>query len=396
MAITGVFLWDGVSDRCTPEPLTLRVAGGRIAGIGHEPALLDGAEIFSPGSDCTALPGLIDAHLHLTVDPAIREPEEQAQKPPELVREEAERRALTMLRAGITTARDLGGASWIELGLRDRIARGELPGPRLLCAGQPVTRPDGHCFYWGGVASDPEEMRSVVRRQVERGADWVKVMVTGGVITKGTTPREAQFDELELRSVCEEAARHGRRVAAHCHGTAGIRNAVAAGIHTIEHCSWVGEKGFGSDFDARLADRMAELGVWISPTVNARWQRFMERDGKPTGFYRSMRRALTTLRQRGARLIASTDAGIPGVEHHLLGRALDVFSRFAGMSPVETLRSATSDSARAIGLEEETGALLPGLAADILIVRGDPLEDLTTLEEPRAVFARGRPVDLGS
>jgi imidazolonepropionase-like amidohydrolase len=394
LAINDVRIWDGVSDRCIPERQTLRIERGRIVAIGREPALLDGAEVLSFGSDCTALPGLIDAHIHLTLDPTIRDPEEQAQKSPEQVREESEVRALAMLRAGITTTRDLGGASWIELELRDRIARGELPGPRLLCAGQPVTRPEGHCFYWGGAASDLDGMRAVVQRQVERGVDWVKVMVTGGVITKGTTPKEAQYDAAELRVLREEAERHGRRVAAHCHGTEGIRVAVDAGLHTIEHCSWVGEKGFGSDFDPELAERIAELGICVSPTVNAGWKRFMERDGKPTRFYRNMREALTVLRERGARLIASTDAGIPGVEHHRLGAALAVFSRFAGLNPVEALRCATSESAEVLGLAEETGALLPGLAADILIVRGNPLEDLATLEEPLAVLARGRSVEL--
>jgi len=394
VAINDVRVWDGVSDRCSSETQTLRIEQGRIAAIGREPALLDGAEVLSFGSDCTALPGLIDGHIHLTLDPAIRDPEEQARKSSEQVREESEGRALAMLRAGITSTRDLGGASWIELELRDRIARGELPGPRLICAGQPVTRPEGHCFYWGGAAADLDGTRAVVQRQVERGVDWIKVMVTGGVITKGTTPKKAQYDASELRALREEAERHGRRVAAHCHGTEGIRNAVDAGLYTIEHCSWVGEKGFGSDFDPELAERIAELGICVSPTVNAGWKRFMEKDGKPTRFFRNMREALTVLRERGARLIASTDAGIPGVEHHQLGSALAVFSRFADLDPAQTLRSATSGSAEVLGLAEETGALLPGLAADVLIVRGNPLQDLTTLEEPVAVFSRGRSVDL--
>ncbi len=389
LAIAGVRVWDGVSDRLS-DPCTIRVEGSRIAAIGEEPALLEGAEVVEPGPGCVALPGLIDAHVHLTLDPARRDPAGQLSGSPRATARAAEERAARMVRAGLTTARDLGGGpAHLELALRDRISRGELPGPRLLCAGQPLTSRGGHCHFWGGEVESDDEIRAFVGRQHQHGVDWIKIMATGGVLTRGTRPGEPQFGQAQLEAACDAARRSGRRIAAHCHATEGIRRAVRAGVDTVEHCSWSGEKGFGSDVDESLAGEIGERGTWISPTVNAGWERFIENDGAETEFFANMRAGFDALRRSGARLIASTDAGIPNVAHDGLPRALPVFARFAGLSPVEVLRCATSESAKALGVDDRTGRLLPGLAADVLVVEGDPLEDLAVLERPALVLARG-------
>jgi imidazolonepropionase-like amidohydrolase len=383
-----VRFWDGVAERGSEVPATIRIEGGRIAAIGDDPALAEGAEVHEPGPGCVAIPGLIDAHVHLTLDPDLRDAAAQARRSADEITASAERFAGEMVRAGITTARDLGGGgAHHELALRDCILRGEVAGPRLLCAGQPVTSPGGHCHFWGGEVEGDDEARAFVRKQCADGVDWIKVMATGGVLTKGTRPGEAQFTRELLEAVCEEARRSERRVAAHCHATEGIRRAVEAGVDTIEHCSWVGDKGFGSDFDPEVARRIGERGTRVSPTVNAGWKRYLEREGEASAFFANMRAAFDTLRAAGVRLIASTDAGIPNVAHRDLPRALPVFARFAGLSPVEVLRSATSDAAAAFDLP--TGRLAPGLAADVLVVQGDPLEDLAALLEPRLVVARG-------
>jgi imidazolonepropionase-like amidohydrolase len=326
----------------------------------------------------------------MTLDPDIRSPADQLKLAPEQVVRSMEERAGAMLRAGITTARDLGGGEWLEIGLRDRIARGELAGPRLLCAGQPLTVRGGHCHFWGGIVSGSDEIRSAIERQVEHGADLVKVMATGGVMTRGVRITDPQFSRAELELIRAEAERHGRVVAAHCHGTAGIRNATDARLRTIEHCSFAGEKGFGDDFDPALPARIAGQDTWISPTVNAGWRRFLaDKRGEPTRFMGDMRAIFRALREAGARLIASTDAGIPGVRHHELAKALEVFAIYTELAPAAVLRTATSESARALELEDETGRLLPGLCADLLVVAGDPTRDLAALHEPRLVLARG-------
>ena len=382
-------MWSGLSAKRSARPQTIRIEDGRIAGVGSDPAL----EANARGIDlagATILPGLIDAHVHLGLDPNIRTPDEQLAVPEQKQRAGMAQRAESMLRAGITTARDLGGECWREVDLRDQIARGELPGPRILCAGHPVTTPGGHCHFWGGEAEGADGIRAVVARQLEHGVDWIKVMATGGVFTKGTSPRAAQFSAEELELVVRESRERGRSVAAHCHGTDGIRNAALAGVRTIEHCSFVGSGGFGTGFEGSVAEQIAQADAWVSPTVNAGWGRRTQHEGRPTRFFLRMARVLGLLSRAGVRLIASTDAGIPGVEHHRLPEALVAFARYAELTPAGALAAATSESARALGIDGETGSIQPGLSADLLVVDGNPLEDLSCLQSPRLVVARGR------
>jgi imidazolonepropionase-like amidohydrolase len=339
------------------------------------------------------MPGLIDAHVHMCLDPRIGSPASQIAAPRAERLQQALSRAQKMLRAGITTARDLGGGEWLEIEVRDRIERGHAPGPRLLCAGQPVTSPGGHCHFWGGEAEDLPAARVVIERQAQHAVDWIKVMATGGVMTPGSRSASVQFAPRLLAEIVDAAREHGRSVAAHCHGTEGIVQAAAAGVRTIEHCSFAGPKGFGSDFRASAVERLAESGAWVSPTVNSGWGPRMRQDAAPTEFYRRMSHGLRALVAGGVAMIASTDAGIPGVEHHRLPDALQVFARYAGLSPLETLKTATSESARALGLGGEVGVLQPGCRADILVLKRDPLRDLSALGEPLLVIAGGRVVE---
>jgi imidazolonepropionase-like amidohydrolase len=384
LELTGLRIWDGVSDALRPGLGELFVSGERLSDRGAPEA----RRIDLRGA--VALPGLCDAHVHLELDPAWGAP-----PPPDgedVVPAMADR-ARSMVEAGITTARDLGGGPHFRtLALRDRIARGEVPGPRLLCAGQPVTSPQGHCWFWGGQASGADEMRAVVRRQVEAGTDWIKIMATGGVLTKGTTPALSQFSQEELEAAVAEARAHGRPVAAHCHGTEGVQRAARAGVRTIEHCSFADESGFGGAQDPEVIGDIVRAGAWVSPTVNVNFARFYREDGTPGKFASRMSELYGKLRAAGAPFIASTDAGIPNVAHHRLPEGLAVFARMAGATPVETLRTATSDAARCLGLERETGRLAKGLAADVLVVDGNPLEDLSALLRPVLVIARGRVV----
>ncbi len=392
-AIRGVHVWDGSAPARSGSPHTILIEKGLIQAVipeGEVTTFDPDVEVFHNGSDRTALPGLIDAHVHMSLDPTIFGPAQQLEVTRERVWAGMQQRALAMVQAGITTARDLGAGEWMEIGLRDRIACGELTGPRLLCVGQPLTTPQGHCHFWGGEARGSEAVRAVIERQVEHRVDWIKVMATGGVFTKGTDVKTPQYNEDELREIVGFAREHGRPVAAHCHGTAGIKNAFGAGIRTVEHCSFAGDEGFGADFDASFVPSMVRDDVWVSPTVNAGWSRRAEKDGKPTPFWTRMSACLRALRAEGVRFVASTDAGIPGVQHHQLPEGLQAFARYAELSCVETLRSATSEAARALGIDDKTGALRPGLAADVLVVEGDPTKDLRALLRPQLVLARGQ------
>ncbi len=384
LTLTDVRIWNGVDDGYLDAADAVRIEAGRIVAVGSASQLRDGAREHACGGR-TLLPGLIDAHVHLCLDPEIRNALDQGKETQADLRLRMAERCAAMVRAGITTARDLGGGTWDELHIRDRILAGELPGPRLVCSGQPITSIQGHCHFWGGEAADVDAALAVLERQVEKGADLIKVMATGGNLTPGSTPAMAQFDEQTLTRIVDRATAHGRHVAAHCHGTAGIRNATAAGVTTIEHCSWVGAAGWGVDYDDETARRIGERGIWVSPTVNSGWKRNIGRadfEARVRGNYRRMREA-------GVKLIASTDAGIPNVLHHHLPLALPVFAHFANLTPVEVLRTATSDCATAIGVGAETGRIAVGMSADLLLVEGDVLANLDTLAQPAQVWARG-------
>ena len=369
-------LWDGLGDDYSDAD-SIAVEGETITAVGHGLG----------GEDCgglTVVPGLIDAHVHMVLDPALRSLDAQLAEPAEATREKMRQRAAAMVRAGITTARDLGGGAWLELELRDRIEAGEIVGPRLLCAGQPITSVGGHCHFWGGEAATLADAQAIIERQRQHGVDLIKVMATGGMQTPGSQPKDAQFDQATMSAIVAAANAHGYPVAAHCHGTPGIRNAAHAGVRSIEHCSWIGADGKRGAFDPQTAQEIARRGIWISPTVNAGWGRF------GPDFAAAVTANFRAMKVHGCALIASTDAGIPNVYHEDLAKALPVFARLAELSPVETLRSATSDCARALGLGDATGILREGASADLLFVRGDPLADLGALRGPALVVARGR------
>jgi imidazolonepropionase-like amidohydrolase len=377
VTLTGLRIWNG--ERLV-EADAIRIEGQLIAAVGDSSALSPDSRVI-PFPGAFAMPGLIDAHVHLVLDPENRKPPARDDLPdPALMRE----RARQMLAAGITTARDLGGGHWREIALRDDINKGRLVGPRLLCAGQPLTSPGGHCHFWGGEAADSEEIAGVIERQLAAGADLIKVMATGGRMTAGSQPVEPQFDTEALGLVVTRARSAGRPVAAHCHGTPGIQAAATAGVDTIEHCSWVGAAGWASDYRPEVARLIAARGVRISPTINSGWRRLLSGSSGER-----MSRALKAMTDLGIALVAGTDAGIPGVRHDDLPAALPVFRELLGASPEYVLKTATSGAADALGLAALTGRLAPGLAADIVLLDGNALESLDVLARPVAVFARG-------
>lgn len=390
----GARLWRGGDDSPAPWPEPLRIRDGRIHAIGASALESSRPTEVIPLAGRYVIPGLIDAHVHLELDPRLRTPREQLAVPePERARA-MRARARSMLAKGITTVRDCGGGAFREHALRTEIDLGRSPGPRLLCCGQPVTPPEGHCAFWGGVAATPDQVERVVDRQLEAGSDWIKVMATGGVFTPGSRPRDLQFDEATLGRIVDRASRGGRPVAAHCHATTGIAAALRAGVTTIEHASFAGEAGFGTALDESLVDALAASATWVSPTVNGGWLgRISDADGEPSDFFRRMSRCLSLQHARGVRLIASTDAGIPGVFHHELAAGLSALRAYASMRPVDVLRAATSFAAEALGLAAETGRIEPGLSADLVVLAEDPTRDLDALSQPEAVVFRGRWLD---
>ncbi|MBQ76293.1 MAG: amidohydrolase [Gammaproteobacteria bacterium] len=389
VALKNLRIWNGVDDSIDSGVDAVMFENGDLTFVGSSEDLSrESVSVVRDMEGLTMIPGLIDAHVHLCLDPHVKNPLDQDKLSEEEQFKAMVSRAGAMLAAGITSARDLGGGRWLELIIRDRIASGELAGPRLLCAGQPITSPRGHCHFWGGEAADGTDVIKVLTRQIEHGVDLIKVMATGGNITPGSKPVDAQFDQEILSLIVDTAHKHGLSVAAHCHGTAGIRNAAAAGITTIEHCSWVGREGWAKGFDPEVLALITRQGIWVSPTINSGWKRFMGNSDYVDllgGNYARMREA-------GVKLIASTDAGIPNVLHHDLPTALPVFANIAGLRAVEALRSATSDCAEAIGLGGISGQIREGYSADFILFDGDPTLNLDVLAAPVQVYKQGEPV----
>ncbi|MFI9200566.1 amidohydrolase family protein [Streptomyces sp. NPDC053048] len=338
-----------------------------------------------PGA--TVLPGLIDCHVHLAFDagddPVGSVKESDA---PGLLLGMA-RRARQLLDSGVTTVRDLGDRDGLAFRLRDAIAEGALPGPRVLAAGAPLTAPGGHCWFLGGEVEGEDALREAVRRNAAAGADVIKVMATGGGLTPGGPATwESQFTPAELRAVVDEARRLGLPVAAHAHGTEGIAAAVAAGVDTIEHCTWMAEGGFDARED--LVAEIAAKGIHVCPAASPNWRVFAERFG-----YERADAVFSRVRwmaEQGVHLIAGTDAGVPRAVFDNFTGSLD-FYRHLGFGTDRIIDMATVDAARALGIAEETGRLAAGYRADVLVVDGDPLEDLDALRDVRLVLAAGRP-----
>jgi imidazolonepropionase-like amidohydrolase len=328
------------------------------------------------------MPGLIDAHVHLGFDGGPR--------PVERVRSETDEQQLILmlhsarelLGVGVTTARDLGSRGYLGVIVRDAIAQGMARGPRLLVAASPLTVTGGHCWFLGGEADNEDDLRRLVRIHHKNGADLIKVMSTGGFMTRGSAPWYAQFSTAQLAAVVEEARRVGKPVAAHAHGIEGITRAAEAGVTTIEHCSFVTETN-ERVFSESLAATIADKGIVVCPTVNVNAPYVAQLTGIAVGQH------LPAMRDLGVRLIAGTDAGINNTPHHqYLGGLEHLVS--VGFSPAEVIAMATTRSAAALGLGEIAGRLSPGFEADLLVVDGDPLADITALGRLRRVIARGR------
>ena len=245
------------------------VVGDRTVELGRPAAALPAEYAALPRADyphSTILPGLIDSHVHLGLDggpePVARMRAETDEQQLILMLHSAR----DLLGVGVTSARDLGGRGYLTVAVRDAIASGLARGPRLVVAASPVTVTGGHCWFMGAEADSEDELRRLVRTHHKHGADLIKVMATGGFMTSGSAPWYAQFTTAQLALIVAEARRVDKPVAAHAHGTEGIRRAVAAGVTTIEHCSFVTETN-ERRFDEQLAAMLAEQGIFVCPTI---------------------------------------------------------------------------------------------------------------------------------
>jgi len=366
------------------------IEDGRIAGIGHAQGDPPADVIDLAGR--TLMPGLIDAHAHIVSD-TERSPDfgppppkhGEDPRPRELGYFILANTARALLRAGITTVRDVGSFDGEAIVLRRAIELGLLEGPRILSCGKILTATAPGARIFGTMyreADGPWEMRKAVREQIRDGADYVKIMATGARSVEREDPEPAQMTREEVAAVVDEAHRMGFRVAAHAEGLGGARLAVEEGVDTIEH-------GLSLHRAPELLDSMAERGIVLVPTLSTfhdLGERFAG-EFAPRLVEQAKRQAdeahrtLMAAHAAGVTLAMGYDSGPPGASATELVRMAD-----AGLGAAAAIRAATSGSARALGLDGEVGTIETGKRADLLVIDGDPLADPAILLEPAKLW----------
>jgi len=382
--------------------VTFLLEGDRIEQLLDRPDQLpDGTELVDL-QGLTVVPGLIDTHSHLVG-------EVQTAGVPATTTSAAQdallgvRNARATIEAGFTTVRDVGTfRAFVDCALRDAIEAGDVVGPRMQCAGGFITAPWCGGDVVGlahdialpeelrfGVVTGPDEVRERVRRLLIGGADLIKCIATGAVLTRGGVPGAPELSEAELRAAVEEAAWYGRFVAAHAHGAEGARRAIRAGVRSIEH---------GSYLDDETIRMLADSGTFLSVDLyDGEWA--LEHGG-PQGWPAETMRKLAESQVAaeavfrraagaGVAIAFGTDSGV--YPHGLNARQFGSYVR-CGMSPLEAIRTATIVAAACMGWSDRVGSLEPGRFADLVAVAGDPLEDVTELERPVVVIKGGRVV----
>jgi imidazolonepropionase-like amidohydrolase len=395
-------LFDGTGEVARRDQVVV-IEGDRIKAVGvagsvQVPA---GAEVIDL-SAATVLPGLIDCHTHLA---------NRADRYDEILRFKdtpfhrafaAVKNAKATLEAGFTTIRDLGGPPFLAVDLRESIDEGFVPGPRIVASGPGVSMTGGHGDLNNyapqvrvemfpqerdyRIADGPDQVRQVVRAQLKHGVDVIKIHASGGVLSRGDAPGAPQFTVAELTAAVAEAHAAGRKVAAHAHGAQGIRNAVAAGVDSVEHGSLIDDAGIAA---------MRAHGTWLVADIyNDDYLLGRAREFKIPAEFIAKERALGQLQRdnfakavkAGVKVAFGTDAGV--YPHGENARQFAYMVKY-GCTPARAIRSATSDAAELLGRSHEVGRLAPGLYADLIAVPGDPLAGVTRLEHVGFVMKCG-------
>jgi imidazolonepropionase-like amidohydrolase len=347
--------------------------------------------------NATVLPGLIDAHTHLTMDPKFGY-ERLAISVPREALTGAKNARLTLL-AGFTTARNVGARGFTDVALRDAINAGDVPGPRLLVSGPPLSITGGHCdnnmlpseyhAVSDGVADGIAAVQHEVRENIKYGADLIKVCATGGVLSLGDNPQASQYTLEEMKAIVADAHRLGRKVAAHAHGAEGIRWAAEAGVDSVEHGSYIDDAGIAA---------MKEHGTYLVPTLYlGDWM--IENAGltrlpppllaKAQDVIPAARKNIAHAFASGVKVVFGTDAAV--YPHGLNAHEFAVMVKL-GLTPLQAIQAATVNAADLLGWSGKVGSLEPGAWADIVAVDGDPVRDVITLERVKFVMKGGEVV----
>jgi imidazolonepropionase-like amidohydrolase len=372
--------------------VTVVIEGDKITNIGSGAGPAGANVINLPNT--TLLPGLIDAHTHLTSDPIFGYQELSISVPKEALI--GAKNARITVEAGFTTVRNVGAAAYTDVALRDAINEGMLPGPRMIVSGPPLSITGGHCdnnllpyeyhAKADGTADGVEGVQHKVREIIKYGADVIKICATGGVLSKGDDPRASQYTLEEMMAIVADAHRLGRKVAAHAHGAQGILWASEAGVDSIEHGSYI------DDGDIAM---MKSKGTYLVPTLYlSDWMREnAAKIGLPEMYAAKMRTIIQIARANvkkafdaGVKVAFGTDAAV--YPHGLNAHEFAVYVQL-GMTPLQAIQTATVNAADLLGWSDRIGSLETGKFADIVAVNGDPTKDVTLLQSPVFVMKGG-------
>ncbi len=383
LAIHCRLLYDGTG--APPQrDMTIRIAGTRIAAVEPHAADVRAERVLEAAA---VTPGLINAHVHFESSGEPNTASVFILKTKIQLTLAAAENARKALLAGVTTVRDLGGAESNAIELRDAIARGEHAGPTILAAGRALCMTGGHGHFIGRETDGPWDARKAVREQRRAGADCIKLIATGGVLTKGAVPGIEQLTEEEMRAAIVEANTHQMRVAAHAIGTAGIKNALRAGVNSIEH---------GHLLDDEAIQLFLERKVALVPTLAA-VQCIYEHisDGtqpdyvvrKATELYAAATTNVAKAYRAGVTIAGGSDAGTPYNGHDGYAYEVELMHTKLGMSPNAALHAATQTAGELLGVD--AGVIAAGRPADLLLLTDDLETDTHALRSPSAVVKHG-------
>lgn len=361
----------------------------RILEIGNRDTINASDATVIPAFEMVVLPGLIDAHVHICFDASCNPVFNVKHEPPPDMMIRGVRNARDMLHAGVTTIRTLGTPDDLDLHLRDGIRQGLIPGPRIVAAGRSITVTGGHGHYYRIEADGPEEMREATRLQIRSGVNVIKITVTGGIMTPRVRPGVSKFDLDEIRAVVHEAHKAGLKVAAHAENPEGVNDALAAGVDSIEH-------GYFMQNTEGL-DRLLDTGAYLVPTLMA-YDLIASglEQGVPPEAAQKAKAALEyntagfrAALDAGASIAMGSDAGTAFNDHGRSWREASFMVR-NGMRPMDAIVAATRNGADLLGLGSQTGTVEPGKIADLVVVDGDPLSDISSLGNVVCTIQGGR------